>query len=291
VPKPVLYHHTMNGVIIGRFMPPHNGHLYLIDFARHMVDTLYILVCTLSHEPIPGDLRYRWVRELAPTCKTIHITEEIPEARRGAAGATAIWAETVRKAVPDTVSRVFASEEYGWELAAELNADFVPVDPGRNNIPVSATTIRRDPYASWRYIPPTVRPYFVKHVAVVGSPETTNRLADQLDTVVVHSYRSFWQAAMGVDCTPAERAEETIRRGVLSTARALARQANRILLYDVSCPRNLSEVETVDAVVCAPGDRDACLALIPERPVFDVSSVSADELEKELLKTGLPEPR
>ncbi len=278
----------MNGVIIGRFMPPHNGHLYLIDFARHMVDTLYILVCTLSHEPIPGELRYRWVSELAPTCRTIHITEEIPEARRGAAGATAIWAETVRRAVPEAISRVFASEDYGWELAAELKADFVPVDPGRNNIPVSATAIRRDPYGFWRYIPPAVRPYFVTHVAVVGSPETTVNLAGRLDTVVVHSYRSFWQTAMVTRNGTQDDPEATIRRGISSTARALARQANRILLYDVSSPRNLSEIESVDAVVCTAGDREACMALVPERPVFDMSSVSADQLEKTLLETGLP---
>ncbi|MDA3951691.1 MAG: adenylyltransferase/cytidyltransferase family protein [Spirochaeta sp.] len=271
----------MNGVIIGRFMPPHNGHLYLIDFARNIVDTLYILVCTLSHEPIPGQLRFDWVRELAPMCKTIHITEEIPEARRGAAGATAIWANTVRTAVPEPISHVFASEEYGWDLAAELDARFVPVDPSRNNIPVSATAVRQDPYGTWQYIPPAVRPFFVKHIAVVGNPALTEELAGELETVVVHSYRDFWRrmwSARHGEETDATLPQDLITRGVRATATALSRQANRVLLYDIAEPRDLSGIETIDAVVVAADERDACAALVPERPILDTARISATDI-------------
>jgi len=285
----------MNGVIIGRFMPPHNGHLYLIDFARNIVDTLYILVCTLSHEPIAGELRYEWVRELAPRCKTIHITEEIPEARRGAAGATAIWAKTVRSAVPARVSHVFASEDYGWDLATELDARFVPVDPSRHNIPVSATAVRQDPYGTWQFIPPVVRPYFVKHIAVVGQPELTAGLAAHLETVVVHSYRDFWQrmwsarhgGGSGAAGSGATLPEELIQRGVHATAAALARQANRVLLYDIAEPRDLSAIETIDAVVATNDQRDACAALVPERPILDAARTSATEI-RDLLQPRTP---
>jgi NadR type nicotinamide-nucleotide adenylyltransferase len=277
----------MNGVIIGRFMPPHSGHLYLIDFARHMVDRLYILVCTLSHEPIPGDLRYRWVRELAPECETVHITEEIPEARRGAAGATAIWARTVRDAIPEGVSRVFASEEYGWDLARELNARFVPVDPSRNNIPVSATAIRRDPYGMWRFIPPVVRPWYVRHLAVVAAPEVTEKLAGELKTVVVHSYRRFLETFRATHApktaTDAPFPEEIVRDGTAAAALALARHANRILIYDLSDPHELSRIRTIDAVVTTRTDQDAAAALVPERPIFDAATVTVAEIEDILL--------
>ena len=283
----------MNGVIIGRFMPPHNGHLYLIDFARHIVDTLYILVCTLSHEPIPGDLRFRWVRELAPSCHAIHITEEIPEARRGAVGATAIWAKTVREAVPATITHVFASEEYGWDLAKELNARFIPVDPSRRNIPVSATAVRRNPYVHWQYIPSLVRPYFVKHLAVVGATDVAERLADDLKTVVVHSYRAFWEQTWRDaeknrgnaerEAVEHESPEMIIRSGIRATASALARHANRILIYDLPGPRALSEIGEVDAVVTTAENRDDCSALVPERPILSISDVSATNIEHLLL--------
>ena len=41
------------GLIIGKFMPPHLGHQYLVDFARNYVDELNVLVCSLKSEPIP----------------------------------------------------------------------------------------------------------------------------------------------------------------------------------------------------------------------------------------------
>lgn len=41
-------------------MPPHLGHLYLVDFARTFADTLTTVVGSLEGEPIPGELRYQW---------------------------------------------------------------------------------------------------------------------------------------------------------------------------------------------------------------------------------------
>jgi HTH-type transcriptional regulator, transcriptional repressor of NAD biosynthesis genes len=242
----------MNGVIIGRFMPPHNGHLYLIDFARGMVDRLFILVCTLSHEPIPGELRYRWVRELAPACEVVHITEEIPEAQRGNAGATAIWAQSVRDAVNAPITHVFASEEYGWDLAWNLEAQYVPVDPSRNNIPVSASAIRANPWDNWRFIPPVVRPWFVRHLAVLNRPELAAHLADELGTVVVHPYREFWRYTWNEyagrrDAAPLS--EEQILRGGQATREALARHAERIVVHDVRDHDQLGEIERVDLLV------------------------------------------
>jgi HTH-type transcriptional repressor of NAD biosynthesis genes len=64
-----------NGVIIGKFNPPHQGHQYLIQFAEEMVDKLTVLVCTLPHEKIPGELRYRWMQELFPSVRMVHINE------------------------------------------------------------------------------------------------------------------------------------------------------------------------------------------------------------------------
>ena len=137
----------MHGIIIGRFMPPHRGHLYLADFAATLVDRLTVLVCSLSWEPIAGDLRFAWMQELCPHSRVVHITEEIPAARRDQPGAIAIWADAVRRYVHEPVDVVFASEPYGWELAEQLGARCVEVDPARESIPVSASVIRENPYA------------------------------------------------------------------------------------------------------------------------------------------------
>lgn len=235
----------MNGVILGRFMPPHFGHLYLVDFARSMVDTLYVLVCTLSSEPIPGELRFQWMEELVPSCTVIHITEEIPAARRDQSGATSIWADAIRRAVPVPVHRVFASEEYGWDLAYRLDAQFVPVDPGRHNIPVSATEIRQDPFDHWHVIPAPVRPWFVRHVATVDQSNLARQLARDLNTVIAHPYRDFWQLTWNSHggrrhAIPLQPRD--IRQGARATVTALTRRANRILLHDLRRIEDLDDL-------------------------------------------------
>ncbi|WP_372899661.1 adenylyltransferase/cytidyltransferase family protein, partial [Stieleria sp.] len=50
------------GMVLGKFLPPHLGHAYLVDFARHYVDDLTVVVGTLAAEPIPGARRYEWMR-------------------------------------------------------------------------------------------------------------------------------------------------------------------------------------------------------------------------------------
>lgn len=274
----------MTGVIIGRFMPPHNGHLYLIDFARAMVDRLYVLVCTLSHEPIPGELRYGWVRELAPHSEIVHITEEIPEARRGAAGATSIWADSVRNAVPEPITHVFASEDYGWDLAWNLQAQYIPVDPSRSNIPVSASAIRANPFEHWRFIPPAVRPWFLRHVAVIDDRPRAEALARGLNTVVVHPYHEFWRLTWSEfagrrDVQPLT--DEQIDRGGRATIGALARQANRILIHDVRTPADLDMVDRLDLIIGAvPAPRHgSTLVMSPEQ-------AAPEEVERVVLGLG-----
>jgi len=45
------------GFILGKFMPPHAGHVTLIQSARALVDELTILLCSLPDDPILGETR------------------------------------------------------------------------------------------------------------------------------------------------------------------------------------------------------------------------------------------
>ena len=72
-------HKSGHGLILGKFLPPHAGHLYLADFARNFAERLTILVCSLPGDPIPGELRYAWMRELFPAARVIHIDRELPQ--------------------------------------------------------------------------------------------------------------------------------------------------------------------------------------------------------------------
>jgi len=52
--------------VLGKFMPLHKGHQHLIDTARLHSQLVTILVCSLSSEPIPGELRYKWMKQSYP---------------------------------------------------------------------------------------------------------------------------------------------------------------------------------------------------------------------------------
>jgi NadR type nicotinamide-nucleotide adenylyltransferase len=227
-------------MILGKFMPPHRGHQHLIDFACQRVDELTILVCSLEREPIPGRLRYEWMKEMYPDARVIHVTDENPQEPHEHPHFWDIWTETVRRRLPEGPDVVFTSEAYGDELARRLGARHIAVDTARQHVPVSATAIRNDPLANWEFIPECVRPYFVRRVAIVG-PESTGKttlargLAAHYGTVWVPEFARDYLDARNAerplaDLTPADI--NAIARGQIAGEERLARQANRLLICD-----------------------------------------------------------
>ena len=223
------------GFLLGKFMPPHLGHVYCCDFARPMAGEVTVLVCSLDDDPIPGALRYDWMSRLAPRCRVRHLTEPVPQEPSEHPRFWEIWREIVRRFHPEPIDYVFASEAYGQRLAGEVGARFVPVDPGRQAVPVSAADIRRDPFRHWRFIPDLVRPYFARRICLFG-PESTGkstlagRLARHFDTVWVPEYGRIHTDAFGTDCAPEDLL--AIARGHVASEAAAARNANRILILD-----------------------------------------------------------
>jgi NadR type nicotinamide-nucleotide adenylyltransferase len=223
------------GMLLGKYLPPHLGHVYLIDFARHFVDQLTVVVCTLRREPIPGSLRYQWMRELFPFCNVVHLTDELPQEPAEHPDFWALWGAALRRVLPGRPNYVFASEAYGRPLAEVLGGHFVPVDPARAVVPCCATAVRADPMANWDYLPPCVRPYFVRRVCVFG-PESTGkttlarRLADQFGTACVPEYaRTLIELNSG---RIAAADMLLIARGQNASEEALARSARRVLICD-----------------------------------------------------------
>lgn len=231
------------GFVLGKFMPPHNGHVFMCEFARQYVDELTILVCSLPDEPIPGELRFAWMREMFPGCDVQWINDVLPQEPRGPDDLAfrRLWRDVVLRCGPATSADpapfdvVFASEEYGRWLAVEVGAEFVPVDMARLAVPISGAEVRERPFENWEYLPPAVRPHYVKRVTVFG-PESTGKstlcraLGAHYRTIVAPEYGRTYTEIFGT----AVKADDLrkIVMGHLAAVAAAKRQANRILIED-----------------------------------------------------------
>lgn len=223
------------GVILGRFMPPHRGHEYLVNFAASFVDELWIFVCTLPHESIPGEIRFEWMKNLFPKARLVHIQEVNPSANRAQANAHQIWAKAVLGHMPAKPDYVFASEDYGWAFARELGARFIPVDPSRDQFPISGTEVRTHPFRYWHFIPEKVRPWFIKHIQiqplgelVAHGEDLLRTTAMLLQTIYVPDYATFYHVFSGAADHPLDAT--TAIQAQTSMVRALSAQARFFLL-------------------------------------------------------------
>ncbi len=225
------------GMLLGKFMPPHQGHLTLARFAAEMVDELTIVVGSLKAEPIAGDLRYQWMTEEFPNCNIVHLTDENPQLPEEHPDFWQIWHDSLMRVLPSKPDFVFAGEDYGAPLAETLGATFIPAPDGRDALPISATMIREKPITHWDMIAPAARPYFLKRFTLIGA-ETTGKsslaksLATHYSTVYVPEYAYSYIRAHGSDLNSDDFIK--IAEGQAASETALARQARGILISDTN---------------------------------------------------------
>ena len=194
------------GFVLGKFMPPHAGHVHLCQFAQNLCDRLTILVCSLDSEPIPGELRHQWMTQLFPKARVLHCAEDLPQDPSDHPDFWAIWRGVVQRFHPEPVDRVFASESYGQRLAQEVGAAFWPCDLDREAFNISATAIRAHPKTHWSLIANPARAWFTRTVVLHG-PESTGkstlgqRLAQRYAGVFVPEFGRTYCELFGTDCS------------------------------------------------------------------------------------------
>ena len=187
-----------HGLVFGKFLPVHKGHVYLIEQAQRQCDRLTVFLCTLDREPIPGDLRVSWLRTLFPDVEVVHCREDLPQYPQESAAFWDTWVGVVQSYVARDIDCLFTSEDYGIEFARRLGIAHVMVDRNRTAVPVSGTLIRDTPYQYWDYIPTVVRPYFMKKVVLTGPESTGKTITSQL---LAEHYRTMWVPEYGREYT------------------------------------------------------------------------------------------
>lgn len=171
------------GVIIGKFLPIHNGHLYLINKSATQVDKLYVIVdehpesdrkkCEEAGIKYPDLLtRTKWMTSIykdTPHIEVVAMSEEgIPTYPDG----WQAWSDKVRETVGEPFTHIFTSDaEYKDGYAKyfpEVTAVFYDNDRKSTN-GISATKVRNNIYKYWASMPSVVRSFFTKKYVIVGA--------------------------------------------------------------------------------------------------------------------------
>lgn len=181
------------GVVVGKFNPPHLGHLHLIDQAAKQVDHLYVLLCDRPDQTLDVELRRTWLADASPPNVTIIVTpDDLP-------GANEPWAERALQLLPMRPELAFTSEDWGPGWAAAMGAEHVLVDRDRRAQPISATELRADLGANFHWLVPAARADLARRVVVIGAESTgkstlAEALARELSTVWVPEHgRWYWE--------------------------------------------------------------------------------------------------
>lgn len=199
-------------LIIGKFMPFHTGHKYLIDFAYNYHGVQKVLVLVDQHHTNTIDPYERlWAIHTTYAYDSVVAflgTPDMPQQPADDPEFWQKWVANIRRVVNDPDLIVFAGEDYGVRLAQELGAKFVPV-VNRADWPVidvSGTMIRTSMAEHWDKIVPAMRRRLNRKVTIFGSESVgKSTLARQFDAIVgyhsVPEYARTYLDIVGTEIT------------------------------------------------------------------------------------------
>lgn len=180
------------GVVIGKFMPYHQGHHNLIDFAQSRCNQLHVLIGDSPKFSIPAYLRKAWIEEDFPNVIVSTIPEEPMSTDNDVWGWRTIYHLGF---APDVV---FSSEDYGDGYAAAMGAKHIMYDRERIGNPAQGHLIMENMWDNFHLLSNPAKAHFAKRVVLVGAESTgkttlSRALAAHYDTVWIPEYgRTYW---------------------------------------------------------------------------------------------------
>ncbi len=243
------------GLVIGKFMPVHNGHIALIRFATRHCDELIVSMSYKEDDPISGLLRFSWIKEIFQSDNKIRpelVVDDFDDESLLWKERTKIWADFLNKRY-GKIDVIVSSEEYGPYLAQQLKTLHIAFDEERKIVPVSATAIRLSPLANWNFIPKEVRPHFVMKICFYG-PESTGKSVMANHFAKVYQTEFVPEVAREIITSNDFSLDDIIEISLAQTERVIEKTkiANRILFCDtdlittqIYCRHYLGEVPPI----------------------------------------------
>lgn len=227
------------GMTLGKFAPLHKGHQFLIEKMLEENDKSIVIIYDTDVTDIPLWVRAEWIRKLYPQVQVI-------EAWGGPSGYShdreyqIKEEEYIRSLIGEQkIDQFYSSEFYGSHVAKSLGAVDRRVDEAREQVPISATMIRENPYQYREYISEVVYRDLITKIVFMGAMSTgkstiTEALAERYHTVYASEYgRDYW-AEHQVDRRISLAAFDEIAKGHLLREEEQIQKANKYLFVDTN---------------------------------------------------------
>lgn len=165
------------GMYGGSFDPLHIGHVNQIIKAASMCERLYIVLSySRRRDSIPMEIRYRWIKNSFKHMDNIYIiTLEDSALTKDDYDKDTYWEEGrdyILSKTEHSIDVVFCGSDYKGTNRYEDLYNCKVIYEDRQNIDISSTDIRTNPFEYWEYIPNICKPYYVKKILLVGGEST-----------------------------------------------------------------------------------------------------------------------
>ncbi len=235
------------GLVVGKFMPLHRGHQFLIDSALAQVDELTVVVYDTfvdveTNRLMPVSKRAGWIQSLYPQVTNVvprkDILPNVPYVEKDQPEYAQAYADDL--AFLGSFTHVFSSENYGEPFAKALQADHIIVDMNRHLIPISGTEVRSDLFRYRAWLEPLVYRSLIQKVVFVGTESTgkstlSKALAEKYNTLWVHEYgRELWEMMATKDIRATFEDFWKVGKTQYAREQTAALHANRFLFCDTN---------------------------------------------------------
>ncbi len=198
-----------HGLVVGKFYPPHAGHVRLLTTAAERCQRVTVVVAAATWESLDLGRRVDWLGWHAaamPHVAVIGVMDDHPvdygDPLAWDAHMAVFLAAADEVAPGVAIDAVFTGEDYGSEMARRLGAEHVRLE--RPGLRPSGTALREDPSAAWDDLLPAARVGLAHRIVVVGAESTgtttlAHQLADNFGAAFVPEYGRTWSAAKLAD--------------------------------------------------------------------------------------------
>ena len=159
------------GMYGGTFNPLHLGHVNDIIKASNVCNKLY-LVLSISEDSNEIDYRERlmWLKNITNHMDNVEV---FPIFDKNMSKETYDWmngVNQIKSHIGKTIDVVFAGSDYkGRNLWEKLYPESKIHYFDRNDVPISSTEIRNNPFKYYNYLPNIVQRYYIKKVCIIGT--------------------------------------------------------------------------------------------------------------------------